>query len=229
VAAAAAPTPPTNPASAFPSGDPRNAEYGETVAAAEHAYNTTLAGDKETLSDSTSNAAYQRSLMGLAEPAGYRTEANRASAGGILESGINAQNRGSLTSKYAESRFKVTKGLQEATDRYNKDNANAEYERNAKLSKASTTALGKGYEALLKEGPDEQAPAAPTNPGAIRTNYPNVVDPGGVAAHSETLPNGNFVRVGAPPPAQPQVRAEAAKRYLNKATGKMETAAQMGR
>lgn len=188
MAAAAAP-PPTNPAAAFPAGDPRNAEYGETIAALEHAYTTTLAGDAETLSDATSNAQYQRSLIGQAEPGGYRSEANKANAGGILESGINAQDRGTLASKYADQRFKVTKGLQETTNRVHRANENAEYTRKTGEAKAATRALGEGYKDLLATSPNEQAPAAPTNanpvpqtPGnPLATEAVNKAFPGGIA------------------------------------------------
>jgi hypothetical protein len=216
-AAAAAPPPPTNPAAehAFPSGDPRGAEYGETIAAAKHAFETTLAGDQEVLSDATSNAAYQRSLMGLAEPAGYRSEGQRASAGGILESGVNAQQRGSLASKYAEGRVKITKGLTETTDRVKRLNENAESRRESEYAKAATTALGKGYEALTKEGPDETAPPAPpapTNPGGVKT-VTGPAGPGGVQPYTEKLPGGGFVKVGQPQkPQTVQVRKAAAKK-----------------
>jgi hypothetical protein len=215
MAAAAAP-PPTNPAAAFAAGDPRNAEYGENIAALEHAYNTTLAGDAETLGDAKSNAAYQRSLIGQAEPGGYRSEADKASSGGILESGVNAQNRATLASKYADQRFKVAKSLQETTDKVNKANANAEYTLNSGKSKAATKALGEGYKELLANAPNEEAPAAPptpTNPGATRVNTGPPVA-GGVQPHEESLPGGGVVRVGMPQKPQVAVRKAAAKKAV---------------
>jgi hypothetical protein len=212
MAAAAAP-PPTNPAAAFPAGDPRNAEYGENVAAIEHAYGTTLAGDKETLADATSNAGYQRSLMGLQEPAGYRAEANRSNTGGILESGINAQNRGSLASKYAEGRVKITKGLTETTDRVNRSEKDAEETRNLGLAKASNKALSEGYKTLLEQGPDETAAPPPTNPGGTKT-LTGPPGAGGVQPYTEQLPGGGFVKVGQPQKPQIAVRKAASKKAV---------------
>ena len=155
---------PTNPAEAFPAGDPRNAKYFENLTALEHAYNTTLGGDKEALSKDKTNAEYQQSLLTKAEPGTYAANRAKANAGGILESGVNAARRAMIASQYAQKRFAISHGLQEKEGALRKIDEGAQYTRESGRGKAANEALGEGYKALLEQQPNESAPQAPQAP-----------------------------------------------------------------
>lgn len=209
--------PPTNPAEAFGAGDPRNAQYFQTLASLEHQYNTTLAGDKQKLSDSRSNAVYQQGLLGEKEPGSYKANEHRANAGGLLESGVNAERRGTIGQEYANKRFGVSHGLQETEGSISQNDQSAKEGLESGRANAANTALEKGYEALMKQEPNDTAAASrAANPGGIRT-IQGPAGPGGVVPYSETTPGGS-VRVGGTP--RPQIRATAANGYLAKTKAK---------
>lgn len=206
--------PPTNPAEAFGAGDPRNAQYFQTLASLEHQYNTTLAGDKQKLASSRSNALYQQGLIGEREPGSYKANEHRANAGGLLESGVNAERRGTIGQEYANKRFGVSHGLQETEGSLSQNDQSAKDDLEAGRANAANTALSEGYKALLEREPNETARAA--NPGAVRT-VEGPAGAGGVVPYSERTPGGS-VKVGGV--ARPQIRAVAANRYLTKAKGR---------
>src|SRR5580692_6928612 len=194
--------PPTNPAEAFPAGDPRNAQYFQTLAALEHAYNTTLAGDKEALTNDKSNSEYQQTLLTKAEPGTYKTNQAKANAGGILESGVNAGRRGTIATQYAQKRYTVQHGLQENEGKIRHGEEEAKYKLEGGRSEAANKALSEGYNSLLKESPDEQQPAQATS---------------GVVPKVSEQPGAGFVRVGLPQRSQvvgANVRKAAAKKVV---------------
>lgn len=154
-------TPPTNPAEAFGAGDPRNAAYFQTLANLEHQYNTTLAGDKERLQNSRTNATYQQGLIGQREPGSYKANSHRANAGGILESGVNAERRGTIGQEYANKRYGVTHGLQETEGSISRNEQGAKERLELGKSGAANTALMEGYKSLLEREPNEQVQAPP--------------------------------------------------------------------
>lgn len=204
--------PPTNPAEAFGAGDPRNAAYFQTLASLEHQYNTTLAGDKEQLGNSKTNATYQQGLLGQAEPRSYQANQHRANAGGLLESGVNAERRGTIGADYANKRFNITHGLQETEGRISRSEQEAQERRDQGKAAAANTALSEGYKSLLEREPNEPvAPTAAVNPGGVRT-IEGPAGPGGVVPYSEKTLGGS-VRVGA-------ARKAAATSYLAKAKAK---------
>jgi hypothetical protein len=212
--------PPTNPSEAFGAGDPRNAKYFENLAALEHAYNTTLAGDQETLANDKTNAEYQQGLLTKAEPGTYKANQAKANAGGILESGVNAGRRGTIASQYGQKRYTITHGLQENEGRLRKADETAKYTYESGRGKAANEALSEGYKALLEQQPNESAPKAPTPPAQQQAINQGVKPgAGGVVPYE-----GGGVRVGmAQPPrvigqrAQPNsvgVRKAAAKKAV---------------
>jgi hypothetical protein len=209
--------PPTNPAEAFGAGDPRNAQYFQTLASLEHQYNTTLAGDKEKLASSRSNALYQQGLLGEKEPGSYKANEHRANAGGLLESGVNAERRGTIGQEYANKRFGVSHGLQETEGSITANEQSAKESLESGRANAANTALSEGYKALLEREPNDTAAASrAANPGGVRT-VEGPAGPGGVVPYSEKTPGGS-VKVGGV--ARPQIRATAANRYLTKSKGR---------
>src|SRR5207302_1526998 len=95
---------PTNPAAAFPAGDPRNALYAQNLAALEHQYTTANAGIEEGLKNARSNAEFSQRQTGPQETLGYQANQSKANNEGLLTSGINAQRRGTLAANYANKR-----------------------------------------------------------------------------------------------------------------------------
>jgi hypothetical protein len=194
------PAPPTNPAEAFGAGDPRNAKYFENLAALEHAYNTTLADDKETLSNDQTNAQYQQSLLTKAEPVAYRNNQHKANAGGILESGVNAERRGTIATQYAQKRYTVQHGLQEDEGKVRKNEEAEQYKYESGRGKAANEALSEGYKNLLETQPNE----TPQPSGS------------GVVPKVSTQPGAGYVKVGQPQlPQRQEVRKAAAKKAVS--------------
>lgn len=220
-----APAPPTSPsevgaksaaipAPVLPEGyvDPK---YGELVQQENHALETSLRGDKETFNNASTNAAYQRSLINKQEPLSFKANEGKANSEGLLESGVNAQRRGTLLSGFVDKgnqiarNMEVSRTREAASERVQKEN----WEDKIKNEGIAATERGKRW-ALENPPAVPAAPAAPgsapANPGGVRT----VTGPpgaGGVPSYTETLPGGGFVRVG------PGVaRAAAAKRYEKK-------------
>ncbi len=190
----AAPAPPTNPNVAFPEGDPRNAKYGEEMAALlkqrEDRKGELISGRGE----NQANAKYGETQLTQAEPGTYRNNQHRANAGGIAESGINAQRRGGIATDYANKRFNIQRGLTSAENRINRENKRAEENYEGGSARAATKALGEGYNNLL-QNPQEDAYAKAANKGGIR-RLEGEAGAGGVVPYTETLPNGGFVSVG---------------------------------
>ncbi len=186
--------PPTNPATAFPEGDPRGAEYGEQIAALlkqrEDRKGELIAGRGE----NQAQAKYRESQLTQNEPNTYRANQHRANAGGIATSGINAQRRGGIATDYANKRFSVQQGLTAAENRINRQNKQAEETYEGGSARAATTALNRGYNALLNN-PIEDPYGKAANKGGIR-RLEGGPGEGGVVPYTETLPNGGFVSVG---------------------------------
>ncbi len=186
--------PPTNPAAAFPEGDPRNAQYGETLAALLKQREDAKAELIKGRGENQANAAYSESQLTQNEPNTYRANTHRANAGGILESGINAQRRGGIATDYANKRFNVQRGLTQAENRINRQNTAAEERYSGGAATAATTALNAGYNNLLNN-PIEDPYGKAANKGGIR-RLEGGPGEGGVVPYTETLPNGGFVSVG---------------------------------
>src|ERR1700742_3730842 len=190
---------PTNPGEAFGPGDPRNAAYFQNLAALEHAYQTTLANDKTALANAKTNSEYSQSQLTKAEPGSYSNNQHRANAGGLLESGINAERRGGIASNYANKRFGITHGLQETEGRLQRNDQAAKERKEAGEASAASTALGEGYKALLEQQPTEPAQAASPYPG-------------GVVPKTSVQPGAGYVKVGQP--LLPQIRRAAVKKAI---------------
>lgn len=160
-------------ASAFPAAPSfaGNAAYQENVAALEHAYNTTLAGDQQTLKDDWMNASYQRTLMGKGEVLAEQSNEHKANAGGILESGINAGRRANIQTGYANKRAAITNKVGEAEGKIKLGEQRAHEETEGKINKEITNATEK-QKAELEKGearePEATAALGP-HPGAEQT------------------------------------------------------------
>ncbi len=190
----AAPAPPTNPNVAFPAGDPRNAHYGEIMAALlkqrEDRKGELIKGREENVA----NAKYGESQLTQAEPETYRQSMNRANRGGIAESGINARRRGGIATDYANKRFNVQQAATAAENRINRQNTAAEERYSGGAANAATKALNEGYNSLL-QNPQEDAYAKAANKGGIR-RLEGEAGAGGVVPYTEVTPGGGFVSVG---------------------------------
>lgn len=201
--------PPTNPAEAFGAGDPRNAAYFQTLASLEHQYNTTLANNKTRLGSSRENAAYQQGILGQREPQSYKANQHRANAGGIAESGVNAERRGTIGQDYANKRFSITHGLQETEGSISASEQAAKERLEAGRAEAANTALGKGYESLLANPPGPEAP-----PAKVTSSSAGTVTVGG--RPGPPLSIGREVAQ----PSTPGVRRSAASTYLSRLKAK---------
>lgn len=199
-AAEAAPTPTAAP-TPFPAGDPRNGKYFETLAALEHQLNNTLTSDNQALADAKANFNYSAGTLDRQLPLSIQTARNAANTQGLAESGALVKNTGTLETRYAAQRGKLTSGLQAETNRVNQAENSARETFNLGRTKAAETAREEALAAALKENPNEQGanaptnPATPVNPGATRT-VTGPVEAGGVVPYVEKLPSGGSVRVG---------------------------------
>ena len=164
------------------------------------------------------NTQYGQGLLSQQEPGTYRANQARANAGGILESGINARNRGNIASNYANKRFSLSKGLKENEGRIERG-AQAKREGIAEGEHtAGISALERGRTKLLQEGP--------TEPNAAETVAKAF--PGGIAEQrAYTKANSKYAPAQVPRIASenPQkttggVREKAAQGYLGKAKAK---------
>ncbi len=153
------PTPAPTP---FPEGDPRNAKYFETVAALEHSLNSSLAGDKQDLEAALSAYNYNTGQLDRQLPLTLRATRNTANSEGLLESGQLAQRAGTVESKYAAQRGRLTSNLQAEENRIHQAEAQANESFNLGRSKAASQAREEALAQTEKEAPNEQAPAAKT-------------------------------------------------------------------
>lgn len=164
--AAGSATPATS--SPFPEGDPRNATYFQNLAALEHQYNTTLAGDEEALRGAKTNAEYQTNLLAKQEPIGLESLRSRANSEGLLHSGVLAVRAGALQSSYAAKRFAVTSKLQDTEGKVQRLEQGARARREGTEATDTQKALSENYNSLLKEQPNEQASSSSTTTPSAR-------------------------------------------------------------
>jgi hypothetical protein len=175
------PTPAPTP---FPEGDPRNGKYFENVAALEHQLKNSLAGDQQDITAAQAAYDYNTGQLDHQLPLTLQATRNTANAQGLLESGQLTQRAGTVESKYAAQRGRLTSNLQTEQNRVHEAENSANESFNLGRSKAAQAAREESKTQLEKEAPNEQPGAAPA------TQAPKVVGP-----HGESLPY-------APTPAQ---------------------------
>jgi hypothetical protein len=190
----------------FGEGDPRNAQYFQTLASLNHQYNTTLANDKETLSNAESNANYQRGLLGQKEPLSYKANQHRSNAGGLLESGVNAERRGTIGAEYSNRRGAIAQALQKTQGSVSKADQGALENRQLGEGQAAITGYKEGAERVEKE-PTNQF--GPVNPGGVRT----ITGTGPEFGYRETSKAGS-VAVGSGTRYARELREKAAKKAV---------------
>jgi hypothetical protein len=201
----AAPAPPTNPGEAFGAGDPRNALYFSNLAALEHQKANSLSGIAEQRNLARANTKYGEGQLTQHEPGSYKANAHRANQGGILESGVNAERRGTIGSEYANKRYQLTHGLQENEGRFNKGEQEANTRFADEKANIGNKALAEGYSALLNNPPNE---LGAVNPAGVRT-ITGPPEAGNVVPYTEKIPGVGSVAVGS---ATRYAREQAAKK-----------------
>lgn len=146
--------------------DPRGAAYFQQLAALQHQYDTSLAGNAEGLTNARSNAVYGEGQLTQQEPRSYQQNERTANKGGILESGVNAERRGTIAQQYAAKRAQVQKGLLGTEGQLRRSNELA----GSRLQSGQANALGdsvsEGYKRLLEESPMSTPGAGPAAPKA---------------------------------------------------------------
>lgn len=129
-------------AEVYPAGDPRNAQYNETLAGITLAEETSLSGIKETLGTLESNTNYAEGRQTAAEPGAFRGIDNRASSQGLLESGIETRRTGDQISSFAAQRAqrqqRLSEGRQGAQRHEEQERKKAENERGQAAKKAES-------------------------------------------------------------------------------------------
>ncbi len=137
------------PAGSFSEGDPRNAQYFETLAQLRHQYEGTIgeiggpSGETGLRKIGRENAKYAEGQIAKQEPTGFRNLRNQAGKEGLTHSGILGGRTGSLASQYATRRYGVTRGLAEQENEY----TNKERQAKEKLEGGNVEATGKALEA----------------------------------------------------------------------------------
>jgi hypothetical protein len=211
-------SPPTNPGEAFGAGDPRNAKYFSVLAALEHQKENAVGSFKgqpgetyggslgEQRDQARAQAQYGQGLLTQREPLSYKANQHRANAGGIAESGVNAERRGTIGADYANKRFQITSGLQNTEGRLQRAAEGAVTGYNDQSANLANNTLGEGYNWLLEHQPNGLGPA---NVGGVKT-ITGPPEAGGVVPYTEKTPGGS-VAVGS---ATRYAREMAAKRAL---------------
>lgn len=151
------PTPAPTP---FPEGDLRNGKYFENLAALEHQLGNSLAGDKQDLEGAQSAYNYNTGELDRQLPVTLQNTRNTANSQGLLESGQLAQRAGTVESKYAAQRGRLTSNLQAEENKVHQAEASANESFQLGRGKAAQTSREEGLTGLEKEGPNEPAPAA---------------------------------------------------------------------
>lgn len=191
----------------FGGNDPRGSEYAANQAALEHQYETTLAGDKETLQNNRTNAAYQRSLIAQQEPNSYKANQQRANSEGLLESGVNAGRRGNLQAGFVNQGTSISQKMTQAEARRTAaDNIAREGESDA--TNKNLAAYNNDKLRWEAEHPVVPPPAPEAAPAPAAGAAPQ---PPAIVGSTPQKPTGSTTKEA------------AEKRYYNKGTGRMET------
>jgi hypothetical protein len=152
---------PTSAPTPFPEGDPRNGKYFENLAALEHQLSNSLAGDKQDLTSAQANYDYSTGQLDKQLPLTLQTTRNTANNQGLLESGQLAQRAGSVESKYAEQRGRLTANLQAEQNHVQQAENSASESFNLGRGRAAQTAREEAKTQLEREAPNDQAPVTP--------------------------------------------------------------------
>lgn len=161
---------PTNPAQAFPAGDPRNALYGETITDLRHQFDTTLNELTGEEGKEKANDLYAQEQITKAEPGAFLGQQNRFDKGGLLQSGIFGRERGNLHTQFTGKHFAISHREQEAGERRTTARQRAKEKLEQGEHGAVTKTLIEGYNNLLASNPQEQAaPQATATPQAQGT------------------------------------------------------------
>jgi hypothetical protein len=159
-----------NPAAspvAVPAND-QNAKYFETIGKLAYQENKASSEYGRQLGTDRANSQYRQGLLSQQEPGSYRTNQARANAGGILESGINARNRGGIATNYANKRFSLGQGLKEQEGGLARNLAKEQEANQEGQHRAGLTALEEGKANLLATNPQTPVAPKPKAPGQIQ-------------------------------------------------------------
>jgi hypothetical protein len=174
----------------LPAGNPQSALYNETLAALQHQREGALASDKQARGET--EGAYKTGVQSynVAEPKALSAEQNKANNAGLLESGINARERGSVLGSYVEKRGALATKEQSNLNKLNLDEQKANESYSLGVKNAATKALEeykKEQEALAPTEPQSAAPPSVASispqPAGVATNAPglSIRNPGGTA------------------------------------------------
>jgi hypothetical protein len=133
-----------------------DATYNQEVAAAQHAFETSLYGDQEALKDAWANASYQRNLMGKSQPEALESNANRMNSEGLLESGANTAARTSILNAAQQRRNAISNSLAQNETKTAKAEEAAEIEGKDKIAGAVTASSDRAAKAKA-ESEERQA------------------------------------------------------------------------
>ncbi len=172
---------------AYPEGDPRNAEYFETLAKLHQQYEGTIGeiggptGETGLRKTARENAKYSEGQIAKQEPGGFRNLRNRAGKEGLTHSGILGGRTGSLAAQYGARRFTVTHGLQERENEYTRKEQRAAEKLKGGEAGAAKEALERRKEFLLNN-PGAAAEEAMMPGGKPASNAASTAPAGGAAA-----------------------------------------------
>ncbi len=175
------------PAGSFSEGDPRNAQYFETLAQLRHQYEGRIGeiggptGETGLRKVGRENAKYAEGQIAKQEPTGFRNLRNRGNKEGLTHSGIVAGRTGSLASQYGARRYAVTHGLQEQENRYTNEERQAKERLEGGEHNAVTAALEQRKQWLL-EHPEAAVEESMMPGGKPASNAAAATAPAGGAA-----------------------------------------------
>lgn len=194
-----APSGPAGP----PAGNPQSALYNETLATLLHQQETSLASDTAARQETETGYKAGVQSYNVAEPKALTAEQNHANTAGLLESGVNARERGSVLGSYAEKRGALATKEQQNLNKITTDEQNARETYGLGVKGAATKAL--------EEYKKEQMALGPTEP----SGPPAIANPGGAAQQPgapTSLPGVTVLNPGGTPQKTRSIRQKAARR-----------------
>jgi hypothetical protein len=191
---------------AFPAGDPRNAQYNDNNATLEFQEKTGLAGFDEGLHNQEARTVYQESERERGEPGAYRQNTNRANKGGLLESGINTQRHGTLEAGFAARRTGNQLALTTAqgTAKTGKEHLTSEI--GLKKQSNLNTAIGAAYQDTLAKKAESDQITREAAANRVASQAAPAAPPGTYGASENPGQWVNGVRIGYQKPWTGKVR-----------------------
>lgn len=142
-------------------GSAQTATYNSELSALQHQLEAGLAGYQAQRGEAEGSYKFGVSKLNEAEPRALTAEQNKSNTEGLLESGINAQRRGTIQAGYTRNRGELGSKEQDTLNRLARGEQNARETYNLDVNKAGAGAQERYLTNQINLAPNEPAPATP--------------------------------------------------------------------